>query len=152
MPVARIGLGANLGSAASRVEEAIAALGTIGTVKARSKLYRCEPWGVTSQPPFINAAALLETSLTPRELLSAVKRLEVELGRIETFRWGPRTIDIDILAYDELEVHEPDLVIPHERLHERAFALVPLAEIDPSYEEARAQLSAAQLAEVELLR
>jgi 2-amino-4-hydroxy-6-hydroxymethyldihydropteridine diphosphokinase len=151
MPLARIGLGANLGDAAAHVERALAALGTLGTVRARSKLYRSAPWGVAEQAPFVNAAALLETALTPRELLGELKRLERELGRTPTFRWGPRTIDLDILAYDDLEIRESDLVIPHERLFERAFALVPLAEIDPSFEAARARLSETALAEVAAL-
>ncbi len=148
MPLARIGLGANLGDAAAAVERALAALATLGTVRARSRLYRSEPWGVAGQPPFVNAAALLETALTPRELLRELQRLERELGRTRTYRWGPRAIDLDILAYDDLELREADLVIPHERLHERAFALVPLAEIDPSFESARSRLGEAALAEV----
>jgi 2-amino-4-hydroxy-6-hydroxymethyldihydropteridine diphosphokinase len=148
VPLARIGLGANLGDAAAQVERGIAALGALGSVRTRSKLYRSAPWGVLDQAPFVNAAALLETALTPRELLGELKRLERELGRTESIRWGPRAIDLDILAYDDLDVREADLVIPHERLFERAFALVPLAEIDPSFEAARARLSAAALAEV----
>jgi 2-amino-4-hydroxy-6-hydroxymethyldihydropteridine diphosphokinase len=151
MPLARIGLGANLGDAAAHVERALGALAALGKVRARSKLYRSAPWGVVEQAPFVNAAALLETALTPRELLRELKRLENELGRTATFRWGPRTIDLDILAYDDLELREADLVIPHERLFERAFALVPLAEIDPSFEAARARLTEAQLAEVLVL-
>lgn len=151
MPLARIGLGANLGDAAAHVERALGALGALGSVRARSKLYRSVPWGVVDQAPFVNAAALLDTALTPRELLRELKRLENELGRTATFRWGPRTIDLDILAYDDLALREADLVIPHERLFERAFALVPLAEIDPSFEAARARLTEAQLAEVLVL-
>ena len=100
---------------------------------ARSALYRSKAWGVTTQPDFVNAAALLETRLAPHELLRALKRLETELGRIETFRWGPRVIDLDILAYDDVALNEPGLVIPHARLFERAFVLVPLAEIDPTF-------------------
>jgi 2-amino-4-hydroxy-6-hydroxymethyldihydropteridine diphosphokinase len=151
MPLARIGLGANLGDAAAQIERALEALGTLGTVRARSRLYRSAPWGVEDQPPFVNAAALVETVLEPRALLGELKRLENELGRTATFRWGPRAIDLDILAYDDLELREPDLVIPHERLFERAFALVPLAEIDPSFEPARERLTEAQRAEVSVL-
>ena len=85
------------------------------------------------QEPFVNAAASLETALEPHPLLVALKRIEAEAGRVTTFRWGPRVLDLDILTYGELRLDDPDLVIPHARLHERAFALVPLAEIDPSY-------------------
>lgn len=151
MPLARIGLGANLGDAAAQIERALAALGALGTVRARSRLYRSKPWGVTDQPPFVNAAALLETALAPRRLLAELKRLERELGRTPSARWGPRAIDLDILAYDDLELREPDLVIPHERLFERAFALVPLAEIDATYRPALAALSPERLAEVSVL-
>ena len=133
MALARIGLGSNEGNPAAYVEAALVALARYGRVVARSSLYATKAWGVTEQPDFLNAAALLETELAPRDLLAALKVLEVELGRVATFRWGPRAIDLDILAYDDLVLREPDLVIPHERLHERAFALAPLAEIDASF-------------------
>ena len=133
MALARIGLGSNLGDSVATIEAAFAALGSLGTVRARSSLYRSAPWGVADQPDFVNAAALLETQLAPHPLLEALKKLEVRLGRVATFRWGPRAIDLDILAYDDVRLDEPGLTIPHARLHERAFALVPLAEIDPSF-------------------
>lgn len=103
------------------------------------------------QPDFVNAAALLETALSPRELLAALKRLELELGRNETYHWGPRVIDLDILAYDDLTLREPGLTIPHPHLHERAFALVPLAEIDPTFATAAEQLELAGRVEIEPL-
>ena len=134
MALARIGLGSNEGDPATYVEAAFVALARYGHVTARSSLYLTKAWGVTEQPDFVNAAALLETELGPRDLLAALKTLESELGRVSTFRWGPRAIDLDILAYDDLVLREVDLVIPHERLHERAFALAPLAEIDASFE------------------
>ncbi len=152
MPLARIGLGANLGDAPAQIERALAALAALGTIRARSHLYRSKPWGVTDQPPFINAAALLETALAPRELLGELKRLERELGRVPSARWGPRAIDLDILAYDDLALREPDLTIPHERLFERAFALVPLAEIDESYRPALEALTRESLAEVSAIQ
>jgi 2-amino-4-hydroxy-6-hydroxymethyldihydropteridine diphosphokinase len=133
MPVAAIGIGSNVGDAAAHVRRAFVRLGELGTLLARSPLYRSEPWGVTEQPPFVNAAASVETVLSPRALLAALKQIEAEEGRVTTFRWGPRVLDLDILAYGELAVDEPDLVIPHARLRERAFALVPLAAIDPRY-------------------
>ena len=133
MALARIGLGSNEGDPAAYVEAALVGLARHGRVTARSSLYATKAWGVTDQPDFVNAAALLETELAPRDLLAALKALEAELGRVATFRWGPRAIDLDILAYDELVLREPDLIVPHERLHERAFALAPLAEIDASF-------------------
>lgn len=137
MPLARIGIGANVGDAIQSVRTAMKALERYGKVVGASSLYRTKPWGVKDQPDFINAVVLLETSLTPRELLDGVKQLERELGRTPGARWGPRIIDLDILAYDDVTMQEPDLTIPHEQLRERAFVLVPLAEIDPAYVAAR---------------
>jgi 2-amino-4-hydroxy-6-hydroxymethyldihydropteridine diphosphokinase len=149
--LARIGVGANLGDARAAVEAAIAALPALGTVISRSSLYASAPWGVRDQPPFVNAAVLLETILAPRDLLAGLQELERSLGRTPTYRWGPRAIDLDILAYDGLRIDEADLVVPHPRLGERAFALVPLAEIDPAYGSALARLTPEQRAEVALL-
>jgi 2-amino-4-hydroxy-6-hydroxymethyldihydropteridine diphosphokinase len=151
MPLARIGIGANLGNAVHTVQIALEELKRYGVVVRASSLYNTKPWGVQNQPDFVNAAALLETTLTPRELLVELKKLEAELGREQTYRWGPRVVDFDILAYDDRTIDEPDLIIPHPRLHERAFALVPLAEIDPSYESARAALPEEALASVKRL-
>jgi len=142
MALARIGIGSNLGGASAHVRRALDELATLGTVVARSCLYATEPWGVREQPDFVNAAALLETALAPRELLAALKAIEVRLGRAETVRWGARIIDLDILTYDDLELREEGLTIPHERLSERAFALAPLAEIDPSFAAAYERLPA----------
>lgn len=139
MPAA-IGLGSNLGNPPENIRRAVRALAGLGTIIARSRLYATKPWGKTDQPDFCNAAVLLETALTPRELLGELKRLERELGREPGERWGPRVIDLDILIYDDVELDEPDLQIPHPRLSERAFALVPLAEIDPRFEAAVAAL------------
>lgn len=130
VPLAAIGIGSNLGDARANVLRAFERLEELGTVTGRSSLYRTQPWGVTDQPAFVNAAALVRTELAPRALLAALKRIEQEHGRAAGPRWGPRTLDLDILTYDELRVDEPDLVIPHARLRERAFALVPLAELD----------------------
>jgi 2-amino-4-hydroxy-6-hydroxymethyldihydropteridine diphosphokinase len=149
--LARIGLGSNLGEPAANVERALAALETLGTVTARSSLYASAPWGVTDQPPFVNAAALLETRLGPYDLLAALKRLERELGRTRTYRWGPRVVDLDILAFDDVRLDEPELTLPHARLFERAFALAPLAEIDPAYRGALEALSPEARAEVSKL-
>jgi 2-amino-4-hydroxy-6-hydroxymethyldihydropteridine diphosphokinase len=120
-----------------------------GRVGARSSLYRTPAWGVTDQPPFVNAALALATELEPHALLATLKEIERELGRRPTFRWGPRAIDLDILAYEGVRLDEPELTIPHARLAERAFALVPLAEIAPAYLPLRDALPAAELAAVE---
>jgi 2-amino-4-hydroxy-6-hydroxymethyldihydropteridine diphosphokinase len=149
--LARLGLGSNLGDAAANVEAALAALAELGRVAGRSALYASAPWGVTDQPEFVNAAALLDTPLAPHELLAGLKALEVRLGRTATYRWGPRAIDLDILAYDDLHLDDPDLTIPHARLFERAFALAPLAEIDPAYLPAYENLPAAERAAVRRL-
>ena len=133
VPVAAIGIGSNSADAAAHVRRAFDRLAVTGTVLARSPLYRTAPWGVTAQPPFVNAAALVDTALAPRALLAALQRMEADAGRVPTFRWGPRVLDLDILAYDGVRIAEADLTIPHARLHERAFALVPLAAIDPRF-------------------
>jgi 2-amino-4-hydroxy-6-hydroxymethyldihydropteridine diphosphokinase len=146
---ALLGLGANLGDPLATLNEAKARLGAIGEVTAASSLYRTPPWGVTDQPPFVNAALVLETALDPDALLVALKALERELGRVASARWGPRAIDLDILAIDGVRRDDPHLTIPHARLYERAFALVPLAEIEPAFAAARDALPADDLAAVE---
>jgi len=151
MALARIGIGSNDGDAGGNVVRAIDELEGLGRVVARSRLYRTAPWGDLAQPDFVNAAALLETSLDPRALLAALQAIERALGRLPARRWGPRAIDLDILAYDDLELSEPDLVIPHPRLLERAFALGPLAEIDPSYQAAFERLPLESRSQVRLL-
>jgi len=130
---AAIGLGSNEGDAAAHVRHGLTRLAELGTLSARSALYRSPAWGVTEQPPFVNAAALIETALAPRALLEALQRIEREAGRVPTYRWGPRVLDLDILTYGDERLDEPGLTIPHARLNERAFALVPLAEIDPRF-------------------
>ena len=138
---AYIALGSNLGDAAANVERGFGELARMGTIFRRSSLYRTQPWGQTDQPEFINAVALLETPLAPRALPDALKAAENRLGRTAGERWGPRLIDFDILTYDDLEIDEPGLRVPHPYMHERAFVLVPLAEIDPRYEPLRDALS-----------
>jgi 2-amino-4-hydroxy-6-hydroxymethyldihydropteridine diphosphokinase len=133
MPRAAVGIGSNAADAPEIVRRALRRLGELGTVVARSALYRTAPWGVIEQDPFVNAAAAIDTVLEPRALLGALKRIEAQEGRIPTSRWGPRVLDLDILTYGDLRLDEPELSIPHPRLHERAFALVPLAEIDPRF-------------------
>jgi len=130
---ALLALGGNLGDVRATFERAIAMLCADGAVRlvARSSDYRTPPWGVTDQPAFINAVIIVATSLEPHALLTRVQNVEAALGRDRTKerRWGPRPIDIDILAYDDIVLREPDLTLPHPRLFERAFVLLPLAEI-----------------------
>lgn len=145
---AYLSLGANLGDPAKTVVHAFVALGRIGTIVKRSRLYRSQPWGNADQPEFVNAAALLETDRTPHELLHALQSIETALGRKPRERWGPRELDLDILTYDDAAIDEPGLHVPHPHMRERAFVLVPLAEIDPAYETLRDALSASERAGV----
>ena len=133
MSRAFIALGSNAGDPRRNVELGFEALAAIGSVLQRSSLYRTPPWGKTDQPDFVNAVALVETRLRPRELLDALKAAERRLGRTPGERWGPRVIDLDLLTYDDATIDEPDLHVPHAELHRRGFVLVPLAEIDASY-------------------
>ena len=141
-------MGANLGDAAATVEHALARLGSLGAVLRRSSLYRTKPWGRLDQPDFVNAAAILQTPLAPRELLEALQRIEREFGRTRGPMWGPRTLDLDILTYDDQHIDEPGLVVPHRGLRTRASVLIPLAEIDPGFVEPAAALPAGARAEV----
>jgi 2-amino-4-hydroxy-6-hydroxymethyldihydropteridine diphosphokinase len=132
MTTAYVGLGANLGDREATIEEALRLLGTQPgvTVAAVSTLRDTAPVGKLDQPRFLNGAARVETELSPRELLDALLRIERELGRVRRERWGPRTIDLDLLLYGDEQLDEPGLTVPHPRLHERRFALEPLAELD----------------------
>ncbi|MDN5345185.1 MAG: 2-amino-4-hydroxy-6-hydroxymethyldihydropteridine diphosphokinase [Clostridia bacterium] len=130
---AYLGLGSNLGDREVNLRAAVAILGaTAGiTVEGLSSWYETTPVGKTDQGLFLNGVVRIKTTLSPRELLQCVLAIEQRLGRVRRERWGPRNIDIDILLYDALTIKEPDLEIPHPRLLERAFVLVPLAEIAP---------------------
>jgi 2-amino-4-hydroxy-6-hydroxymethyldihydropteridine diphosphokinase len=130
---AYIGVGANLGDREATIREAVRLLGP--EVVAVSRLRETPPWGYADQPAFLNGAILLETALQPRALLERLLEVERELGRTrEGPRYGPRTIDLDLLLYEGVEVDEPGLQVPHPRLHERAFALEPLLDLDPELE------------------
>lgn len=124
-----LSLGTNLGSRRGNLQRALDGLAQEVTITAVSPIYETEPWGVTDQPRFLNLCLGGHTSLTPDELLTFCKNLEVELGRTATYQWGPRLIDIDILFYDRLILQNGRLHLPHPRLTERAFVVVPLAEI-----------------------
>jgi 2-amino-4-hydroxy-6-hydroxymethyldihydropteridine diphosphokinase len=133
MAEAFLALGGNLGDVRATLDRAIAMLreGMEVRLKARSADYATPPWGVADQPRFVNLCIAVETSLAPHALLARAQAIERALGRQRENerRWGPRPIDIDILAYEDLEVDERGLTLPHPRLFERAFVLVPLAEI-----------------------
>jgi len=136
METAYIGMGANLASWAGLPEATLAAaakrLETLGRVLCRSGLYSTEPVGFAEQPRFVNAVVALDTELDPRQLLHGLLKIEQEFGRDRSagFANGPRTLDLDILLFGDLAINEPDLLIPHPRMAERDFVLVPLREID----------------------
>jgi 2-amino-4-hydroxy-6-hydroxymethyldihydropteridine diphosphokinase len=136
MQTAFIGLGANQADPRAQVLAALAELDALPDTRvvARSSLYRSEPLGYTAQPDFVNAVARLDTGLAPRALLAGMQSIEQRHGRERSFRNAPRTLDLDLLLYDALELDEPDLRVPHPRMHERAFVLQPLAEIAPEAE------------------
>jgi 2-amino-4-hydroxy-6-hydroxymethyldihydropteridine diphosphokinase len=130
-----IALGGNVGDVRATFDSAIAILcdGPDVRLLARSSDYRTPPWGVADQPPFTNAVIAVSTTLAPRTLLVRAQACERALGRdrAREQRWGPRTIDLDLLAYDDVVLNDPTLTLPHPHLFERAFVLVPLAEIAP---------------------
>jgi 2-amino-4-hydroxy-6-hydroxymethyldihydropteridine diphosphokinase len=136
MTRAYVGVGANLGDRERTIREALAALGARPgiAVVGVSTLRETDPVGYVDQPRFLNGAVALETQLAPRELLDALLDVERELGRVrgEGPRFGPRPIDLDLLLHGDVVVDEPGLVVPHPRLHERRFALEPLADLDPA--------------------
>lgn len=129
---AHLGLGGNIGPVRETIAAAIRKLDAGGArVVARSSDYETPPWGKLDQPPYVNAAVAVETALPPRDLLALVLAVEQDFGRRRLEKWGPRTLDIDILTYGDHRIDEPGLVVPHPYLLERAFVVVPLAEIAP---------------------
>src|SRR5262245_21521001 len=135
MAEALLALGGNLGDVRATLAREIAMLCERSDIRllARSSDYLTPPWGVEDQPPFVNLCIAVDTTLTPHALLARAQAVERAFGRDRAHeqRWGPRTLDIDILAFDDLVLGEPNLTLPHPRLFERAFVLVPLAEIAP---------------------
>ncbi len=133
--VCYLGLGSNLGDRLAALTQALELLNAAPGLRptACSSIYETEPWGVAEQPRFLNLVAGYETALPPAELLALCQRIESQIGRTPTYRWGPRRIDLDILLYGSQIISSltPDLQIPHPRLSQRAFVLVPLAEIAP---------------------
>jgi 2-amino-4-hydroxy-6-hydroxymethyldihydropteridine diphosphokinase len=138
VPRAYVGLGSNLGDREATIRAALAELDAAAGVRveAVSRLVETEPVGYREQPRFLNGVAALETELAPRALLDLLLAVEARFGRDRDAvpAQGPRTLDLDLLVYDGLELDEPGLRIPHPRLHERAFVLGPLAELDPALE------------------
>ena len=130
-----IALGGNVGDVRATFQKAIANICGMAqaAVIARSSDYATPPWGDEDQDPFINACVEIETSLDPHALLFVMQKVEQKFGRarIKERQWGPRTLDLDMIAYDDISLQRPDLILPHPRLFERAFVLVPLAEIAP---------------------
>jgi 2-amino-4-hydroxy-6-hydroxymethyldihydropteridine diphosphokinase len=133
MPEVLIALGGNVGEVRETFDRALKMLCDGGQVRliARSSDYVTPPWGVEDQPPFVNRCAAVETSLTPHALLARAQDVERAFGRdrANERRWGPRTLDIDLIAYDDVALNDADLVLPHPRLFERAFVLVPLNDV-----------------------
>jgi 2-amino-4-hydroxy-6-hydroxymethyldihydropteridine diphosphokinase len=129
--IVTLALGTNLGDRPGNLRAAIAALAPTVKVLKQSFIYETLPWGVADQPSFLNMVITGETLQKPTELLKTLKELETQLGRIPSIHYGPRKIDIDILFFDNLIFDSPELTLPHPRLHERAFVLVPLADLIP---------------------
>jgi 2-amino-4-hydroxy-6-hydroxymethyldihydropteridine diphosphokinase len=133
MPEALLALGGNIGNSRGILDRAVTMLCDGKDIKlvARSSDYQTPPWGMKYQPPFVNLCLAVETSLTPYKLLERTQEVELKLGRdrLAEKRWGPRTADIDILAYDDIRISDRNLTLPHPLMFERAFVLVPLAEI-----------------------
>ncbi len=130
--IAYIGIGSNLGDKLDHCEKAISEILKTDHHKllAKSSFYRTQPIGYTSQDRFVNGVIKIETDLEAHELLRTLKTIESQLGRTETFRWGSRTIDLDILFFDDIQIRTEGLQIPHPRIQDRQFVLIPLAEID----------------------
>lgn len=133
MAEAALGLGSNLGDRQAHLAGAVRALDVMEgvSVSAVSSLWETPPWGIEDQPHFLNACVLIETSLSPIAVLDACLAIERDHGRERALRWGPRTLDMDVLYYDEIEMSEERLILPHPRMLLRSFVLAPLAEIAP---------------------
>ncbi|MCX7882629.1 MAG: 2-amino-4-hydroxy-6-hydroxymethyldihydropteridine diphosphokinase [Brevinematales bacterium] len=133
MAVAFIGIGTNLGNKKQSLRYTLARLSSLGRNLSCSHVYRTKPYGELNQPNFLNMAVRMTTELPPHELLTQLLRIEEELGRKRTVKWGPRTIDLDLLFYDDLVLSTETLVLPHPDLHNRVFVLQPLMDIDPDF-------------------
>jgi len=127
-----LSLGSNMGDREGNIRKAVLRLEErLGKASGLSSLYETEPWGYEDQPPFINMCAAFDSGIEPEDLLEAISSIEKELGRQRSFKWGPRTVDIDILTMGDVVMREEALTVPHPLMWERAFVVVPLAEIAP---------------------
>jgi len=142
-----LGLGANLGDRQGNISQALQLLRQYLAIERVSACYETAPVEYTAQPDFINVACQASTDLPPRELLRFVKQVEQRMGRLATFRYGPRLIDVDILLYDDLVLDTPELAIPHPRMAERAFVLAPLADLAPGLRPPGMSLSISEMLE-----
>jgi len=140
-----LGLGTNLGNRGGNLRQAVSALESGITVSLVSPIYETSPWGKIDQPPFLNMCLRGVTELGPHELLAFVKGVEVSLGRTPAEKWGPRIMDIDILAYDQLILHTQSLTIPHRFMEQRAFVLAPLNDIAPEWRHPKTGASVAEM-------
>ena len=144
-----LSLGSNLGDRIAMLSTAVASLGLVADIQVLrvSPVYESEAWGLTEQPKFLNIVVEIETALAPLELLHAVKALEQRLGRRPGRRWGPRSIDIDLILWGSVTMHTPELSLPHERFRDRAFVLTPLADLAPEAADPETGLTVAALAD-----
>ena len=140
-----LGLGTNLGDRERNLQEARLLLSQRLEILKESSIYQTTPWGYLDQPAFLNQVTEALTDLSPLNLLGFVKKIEKQLGRQENFRYGPRVIDLDILFYDNRVIRTPRLIVPHPRLGQRAFVLVPLAEIAPEFVHPQTKQTVTQL-------
>lgn len=146
MVIVYLGLGSNLGNKEHNLKRAIEFMEKHGIyVRKRSSLYETQPWGERNQPMFLNMVLEAETDLTPHALLGVLKDIESQVGRGQSYRWGPRTIDLDILLYNHMILNEEILKIPHPFMHQREFVLRPLAEIAPDVIHPGLQLTVREL-------
>ena len=141
MSVAYIGMGSNLGLRRSHLDAGVRRLRRLGALRRVSEIIETPPFGPQDQPPYLNLVAELHTEFAPETLLRALKRIERQVGRRPTYRWGPRVLDLDLLLYDDVTLESPWLTLPHPRMGERAFVMDPLAEIAP---EVAARVTAGQ--------
>jgi 2-amino-4-hydroxy-6-hydroxymethyldihydropteridine diphosphokinase len=148
MAIIALGLGSNLGDRVATIRQAVRLLKDRGiSISKVSRFYETPPWGLVDQPAFVNAVGLGATSLKPQDVLRTCKKIEADLGRVRRDRWGPREIDVDLLWYNDEVIGDPDLEVPHPRLHERAFVLVPLEDVAPDWRHPTLGMTASQLLE-----